>query len=547
MARLDRLGSAKEVAQIGSAIGREFSHALLQAVVRKPDAELQLALDRLVATGLLFRQGVPPHATYLFKHALVQDAAYSTLLRETRRMMHSRIAEAVETHFSEIAESQPELLGRHFSEAGLSQQAIRYLQMAGERAAKRSANAEAVTHLEKARDLLEALPDRAAHANQELQLLIALGPAMMATRSSTAPEIGAVYTRARELARNGGRIADFFPTIWGAWLVAFSGGDLASAGRLVDELFNVANTSQDNALKLQAHHAAWPTLMVTGSLEQARSHIAEGLALYRREAHATQAFQYGSHDPGVCAYFCDAVIGTVIGFPDQCVGQMQRALTLAHELDHGPTLVAALAFAAELHQLRREPQKVEQYVDLLRPRLEKHGSAVGLANANMLRGWAQVMQGDSKRGIAVLREGITAWRTTGSQFHATYRLARATEAHWAAGETAAGLQLIATAIDDSVDRWVAPELHRIKGELYRSAGYSEVAEQCLKDAIERARTQKARLLELRAVMGLARLWREQDKVLQARELLAPVCAWFTEGFDTRDLMEAKALLEELAS
>ena len=361
MARLDRLGPAKEVAQIGAAIGREFSHALLQAVVRKPDAELQSALDRLMAAGLLFRQGVPPHATYLFKHALVQDAAYGTLLRETRRMMHARIAEALQKHFSEIAESQPELLGRHFSEAGLTQQAIRYLQMAGERAVKRSANVEAVTHLEKAKELLEALPDRAAHASQELQLLIALGPAMMATRSSTAPEIGAVYARARELARNAGRIADLFPTIWGAWLVAFSGGDLATAGRLLDELFSVADTSRNDALKLQAHHAAWPTLMVTGSLEQARSHIADGLALYRREAHGTQAFQYGSHDPGVCAYFCDAVIGTVIGFPDQSVGQMQRALTLAHELDHGPTLVVVLAFAAELHQLRREPQKVEQY------------------------------------------------------------------------------------------------------------------------------------------------------------------------------------------
>ena len=545
MARLDKIGPAKEVAQIGAVIGREFSHALLAAVARKPEAELESALHHLIKAGLLFSQGVQPNATYLFKHALVQDAAYGTLLRETRRMLHARIAEALQQHSPEIAESQPELLGRHFREAGLTQQAIRYLQMAGERAVKRSANIEAVAHLEKAKELLEAMPDRAAHANQELQLLIALGPAMMATRSSTAPEIGAVYARARELARDAGRIADLFPTIWGAWLVAFSGGDLATAGRLLEELFSVADTSGSDALMLQAHHAAWPTLMVTGSLEQARSHIADGLALYRREAHGSQAFQYGSHDPGVCAYFCDAVIGTVIGFPDQSVGQMQRALTLAHELDHGPTLVAVLAFAAELHQLRREPQKVEQYVNLLFPRLEKHGSAVGLANAIMLRGWAQVMQGDSKRGIAGVREGITAWRATGSQFHATYRLARAAEAHWAAGETEAGLQLIPTRIGDSGDRWVAPELHRIEGELHRSAGHSEAAERCLKYALESARMQKARLLELRAAMSLARLWRDQGKVQQARELLDPVYGWFTEGFDTRDLKEAKALLGEL--
>jgi class 3 adenylate cyclase/tetratricopeptide (TPR) repeat protein len=547
MARLDRLGSAKEVAQIGAVIGREFSHPLLAAVAGKPETELQSALSRLIKAGLLFSQGVPPNATYLFKHALVQDAAYGTLLREPRRVMHARIAEALQNQFAEIAESQPELLGRHFSEAGLTQQAIRYLQMAGERAAKRSANMEAVTHFHKAKELLEALPDRTLHADQELQLLIALGPAMMATRSSTAPEIGGVYARARELARNARRTADLFPTIWGAWLIAFSGGDFATAGRLLDELFSVADASRNDALKLQAHHAAWPTLMVTGSLAEARSHIAGGLALYRREAHGDQAFQYGSHDPGVCAYVCDAMVGTVIGFPDQSVGQMRQGLVLAHELDHGPTLVQAFAFAAELHQLRREPQKVEHYVSLLFPLLEKHGSAVGLANAIMLRGWAQVMLGDSKGGIAVVREGMTAWRATGSQYHATDRLARAAEAHWTAGETEAGLQLIPATIDQSDDRWLAPELHRIKGELFRIAGRAEVAEQCLKHALESARTQKALLLELRAATSLARLWRDQGKPQQARELLAPIYDWFTEGFGTHDLNEAKVLLDELVS
>jgi len=547
MARLDRLGSAKDVAQIGAVIGREFSHALLAAVASKPEAELQSALDRLMAAGLLFRQGVPPHATYLFKHALVQDAAYGTRLREPRRVMHARIAETLRTQFAEIAENQPELLGRHFSEAGLLHQAIGYLQMAGERAVKRSANREAVTHFRKAKELLEVLPDRAMHADQELRLLIALGPALMATQSSTAPEIGNVYARARELARNAQRIADLFPTIWGAWLVAFSACDFATAGRLVDELFIVANTSQSDALKLQAHHAAWPTLMVTGSCAEARHHIAGGLALYRREAHGEQAFQYGSHDAGVCAYVCDAMIGTVMGFPDQSIGQVRQALILAHDLDHGPTLVQGFWFAAELHQLRREPQKVEHYLNLLYPLLEEHGSAVGLANASMLRGWARVMQGDSKGGIAVLREGITAWRATGSRFHETYRLVRAAEAHLVAGETEQGLQLIPEAIDRTGDRLLLPELYRIKGELFCKAGQAEVAEKCFEQAVRSAQAQKALLLELRAAMSLARLWRDQGKPQQARELLAPVYGWFTEGFNTRDLKEAKALLEELAS
>ena len=547
MARLDRLGPAKEVAQIGAIVGREFSYGLLAAVARRPDEELKSALDRLVDAGLLFTQGAPPNATYLFKHALVQDAAYGSLLREQRRLMHARIAEAIETQFREIAESQPELLGRHFSEAGLVQQAIRYLQLAGELAAKRSANREAVTHFQKAQELVGTLPDRTAYADQELKLLIALGPALMATRSSTAPEIGSVYARARELARSGDRIADLFPTIWGAWLVAVSGGDFATAGRLVDELFSIANTTDSDAFRLQAHHAAWPNFMMMGSFREARHHIARGLALYRRDAHGDQAFQYGSHDPGVCAYVCNALIGTMIGFPDQAVAQIQEALALAHDLNHGETLVQALAWAADLYQLRREPEQVQHYLSLLLPLLETHGSPVGLANATMLRGWAQVMQGDCERGIATMREGVSAWRASGSRFHLTYRLARAAEAHLAAGETEAGLQLLPETIDGTADMWLASEIPRIRGELYRRAGRAEIGEECLKSALEMARVQEARLLQLRAATSLARLWRDQGKRQQARELLAPVYGWFTEGFDTRDLKEAKALLEELAA
>ena len=437
------------------------------------------------------------------------------------------------------------MLARHCGEAGLTQQAIKYLQVAGERAVKRSANKEAATHLQKARELLETLPDRDAYADKELRLLIALGPALMATRSSAAPEISSVYARARELADNAGRLVDLFPTIWGSWLIAVSSGDFTTAGTLVEELFGIANNARDDVLKLQAHHAAWSTFLVTGSFAEAHEHITGGLALYRRETHGDQAFQYGSHDPGVCAYVCDALISTAIGFPDQAVDKIQQALGLAHDLNHGDTLVQALAWAADLHQLRREPHKVEHYVSLLLPLLEKHGSPVGQANAIMLRGWAQVMQGDSERGIAAMREGIRVWRASGSRFHVTYRLARAAEAHWAVGETQTGLDILSGGME--ADQWLAPEIDRIRGELYRKANRAETAEEHFKRGIASASRQKARLLELRAAMSLARLWRDQGKPQQARELLAPVYGWFTEGFDTRDLKEAKALLEEMAS
>jgi predicted ATPase len=545
MARLDRLGSAKEVAQIGAAIGREFSHALLAAVVGKPEAELGSALDRLIAAGLLFRQGVPPHASYLFKHALVQDAAYSTLLRAKRQELHARIARVLETQFLDVCETQPEVLARHCTQAGLAQQAITYWQRAGDRAAKRSANQEAVAHFRNAKELLEALPDRAAHAEQELQVLIALGPALMTTRSSAAPEIGRVYARARELAGQARRVADLFPTVWGAWLVAFTGGDFASAGRLLDELFGMANTSGDSTLTLQAHHVAWTTFMVTGTLARARHHVADGLALYRRDAHGEQALQYGAHDPSVCGYATDAHIAAAMGYPDEAVRQMQEGLGHARDLDHAPTLTQALWFAAELHQMRREPQKVEDLVSIVLPRLANSGSAVGVANATMLRAWARVVAGKVEEGLAAMREGLAAWRATGSKYHAPYRLARAAEAHLFAGQIEDGLRLVREAADQSGDCWFAPELHRLKGELLLQADRRDEVEECLNQALKAAQEQGARLLELRAAMSMARLKRDQGKRDEARDLLAPVYGWFTEGFDTLDLKEAKALLDEL--
>ena len=311
----------------------------------------------------------------------------------------------------------------------------------------------------------------------------------MTTRSSAAPEIGSLYARARELALSVRRVADLFPTVWGAWLVAFTAGDFASAKRLLDELFEMANTSEDSALTLQAHHAAWPTFMVVGPLADARDHVARGLSLYRRDAHGEHALQYGGHDPGVCGYMIDALIASAMGYPDQAVRQMQEGLALARDLDHRPTLTHALWTAAELHQMRREPQKVEEFVSVVLQLLGKHGSAVTVANATMLRGWAGVMQGNNEEGLAVMREGLAAWRTTGSKYHAPYRLARAAEAHLVAGELEDGLHLVAEASGHSGDFWLAPELPRLKGKLLLQAGRSDEAQEYLAQALNAAREQ----------------------------------------------------------
>jgi predicted ATPase/class 3 adenylate cyclase len=545
MARLDRLGSAKEVAQIGAVIGREFSHALLAAVVRKPEAVLGSALDRLMSARLLFRQGMPPHATYLFKHTLVQDAAYGTLLRAKRIELHARIARVLDERFFDIRENNPEVLARHYTEGALAPQAIEYWQRAGNRAAKRSANQEAVAHFRRGLELLEKLSDKAGFADQELQLLIALGPSLMTTRSSASPEIGSVYARAGELARQTGRLADLFPTVWGAWLVAVSGGDLAAARRLLDQLFDIANAIKENALVLQAHHAAWTTLWAMGDLAEAREHIARGQAFYRREAHGKQALEYGSHDPSVCGCATEALIATAMGYPTHGARKIEEALRIARELDHFPTLIHALWHAGEVYQILREPRKVEEITNLALPLIAEHGSAVGLANATMLRGWAEVLLGKPEGGIGIVRDGLDSWRATGSKYQATYRLARAAEAHLNAGEIDLGLRVVGEVNHESGDIWLMPEVHRVRGELLLLSDPTNDVEDCFDRALKAARAQSARLLELRAAMSMARLWREQGKPQQARELLAAVYGWFTEGFDTLDLKEAKALLDEL--
>jgi class 3 adenylate cyclase/tetratricopeptide (TPR) repeat protein len=543
LARLDRLHQAKEVAQIGAAVGREFSHALLAAVAQRTEVDLAQALDRLVEAGLLFRQGVPPDARYLFKHALVQDVAYDTLLREKRHQLHARIATVLDQQF-DVGDSQPELLARHYTLAAMPREATNYWQRAGDRATKTSANKEAITHFRNALQQLETLPERAAHADQELQLLLALGPALMTTRSSVAPEIGKVYARARELASAGQQVGDLFPTVWGAWLVAFSRGDFGTAARLVDELFGMANTSRNSELTLQAHHAAWSSFMVGGDLAAARHHIEKGVALYRREAHGQQALQYGGHDPGVCGYVCNAVIAATMGYPDQAVEDIQKGLALARGLDHPPTLAQALWFAAELHQIRREPAKVEDYVSENLPLLTMHGSAVGIANATMLRGWARVMQGETDHGIALMQEGLANWRKTGSKFHVPYRLARAAEAHLVGGKTDDGLRLIAEADGESGDVWFAPELDRLKGELLFKVCVWDEAESCLRRALEAAHAQGARLLELRAGMSLARLLEARGRRREAEGLLAPIYFQFDEGLEIADLKNANDWLDK---
>jgi class 3 adenylate cyclase/predicted ATPase len=552
MSRLDRLGAVgKEIAQIGAAIGREFSYELIAAVADRTDHMLRAALDQLVGSSLVFRRGSLPDATFLFKHALVQDAAYGTLLKSRRQHLHGRIAQVLEKRFPEQAANQPELLAHHYAEAGLAERAIDCWGRAGERAAKRSANREAIAHLRKALQRVGNVADPARRADWELRLLVALGPALMATISMAAPEVAGIYARARQLAQLTGRSAELFPTLWGSWLSALGRGDLGTAGALVDELFKLALNENSPDFLLQAHHAAWPTAMATGDLRSARRLVNEGLPLYRREAHGQHALLYGGHDPGVCSHGYAACILCLLGYPDEALRHADQALALAQELAHAPSLAHAYWLAGDRHHLGRDAPAARRLAEATLLLAQAHDlNAVEVANATMLRGWALAAEGRIEDGLAQMRSGLAAFRATGSKIFGSYRLARGAHALLIAEEAEEALALLDEAfgmMESFGERWYEPELYRLRGEalLLMRTEKQAGAEKCFQHALERAGEQGARLIELRTATNLARLWRDHDRNEEARDLLSPIYGWFTEGFNTPDLKEAKALLEEL--
>jgi TOMM system kinase/cyclase fusion protein len=558
MARLDRLAAVKGLAQLGATLGREFSYELLQAVSPWDEETLHRGLHQLVAAEFLYQQGLPPQATYRFKHALIQDTAYQSLLRSTRQRHHQRIAQVVEARFPELCETQPELLAQHYTEAGLSAQAIPYWQQAGQRALQRSANLEAVAHLTKGLEVLATLPDTPERAQQELAMQTTLGPALVATKGQASPEVAQVYTRARELCQEAGETPQLFQVLRGLWFFYLIRLDIQTARELGEQLLTLAQHLGDPALRLEAHYALGNTLSYPGELAAAQAHFEQGIALYDPLQHRSHAFRYGQ-DPGVACRYYVAVTLWWLGYPDQALQRSHEALTLARELAHPFSLVSALYFAAWLHQLRREWPLTHERAEAAIALAAEQGFAFFVAGGTIFRGWALAErysepvsgQGQGEEGMAQMQQGLAAWRATGAEALRPYYLALLAEASAKVGKREEGLTLLAEALavanDTGEHRWEA-ELYRLKGELLltRSAEYDTEAETCFRQALDITRRQEAKSLELRAAMSLARLWQQQGKRDKARELLVPIYGWFTEGFDTTDLQQAKALLDTLA-
>ena len=552
IARLDRLGPvAKEVAQIGAVIGREFSYELIQPVAQRRQPDLEAALDRLTDAGLLFCRGAPPRSSYLFKHALVQDAAYATLLRARRQQLHAVIASALEREFPEIVAGQPELLAHHYTEAGLRQQAIDNWLRAGERAVEASANLEAIAHLNRGLKLLHALPETLHRDEKELAFQVALLTPLFAARFGSAEGEHAA-ARGIELSRRVGG-ADQRPLVralFGLSLTYSARGKIRMGREVAEQLLVVAERLREPESLAYANNVMGNTLFWLAELGTARMHLEKGIALYQPEWNRSLAFRFGFNCASTCYFFLGRVFWH-LGYPDQAVTSAEQAVAIAEAVSHPVSHASALNWAAALHQLRGEVGRAREVAEIALAITTEEKIPFFRAHAVMLRGWALVEEGQREEGIAQLREGLAAYRAIGGEIEYSHWLALLAEAYRDSGLPAEGLPLTAEALDHTAQTGIVyyqSELHRLEGELRLrlDARDGQRAETSFRRALEIAKQQQAKSWELRAATSLARLWAERGERGRAADLLAPVYGWFTEGFDTADLKNAAALLSELA-
>ncbi|MBI4641214.1 MAG: AAA family ATPase, partial [Candidatus Tectomicrobia bacterium] len=528
MARLDRLAAVKGVAQLGATLGRVFSYELLQAVSPLDETMLRNALAQLVEAEFLYQQGLPPQISYVFKHALIQDAAYQSLLKSTRQQYHQRIAQVLVERFPETVETQPELLAHHYTEAGLREQAIACWQRAAQRAMERSANVEAIGHLTTALELLKTLPDTRERAQQELVLQTTLGSALMATKGYAAPEVEQAYARARALCQQVGETPHLFPVLAGLSGFYQNRAELQTARELREQLLHLAQHQQDPVLVVGAHVLLGVTLFLLGELASARMHLEQGIALYDPQHHRSLAFG-GRGDPGVSGRSYITSVLWLLGYPDQALKMSHEALTMAQERSHPLSSALALTYTTILHQYRRESQLTQERAEATITLSTDQGFAQLLAMGTILRGWALTEHGQREEGIAQILEGFAAYRATGAELQQSYWLALLAEAYGNVGQVEEGLTLLTevlAVVKKSSGRWWEAEIYRLEGELLLRVGERESKrvshspilpffhsspEACFLQALEIARRQQAKSLELRAATSLSRLWQQQGK------------------------------------
>jgi class 3 adenylate cyclase/predicted ATPase len=549
MARLDRLQSVKQVAQTAAVIGREFDHGLLVAIAPLLGPELDAAVDRLVEAELVFRRGAPPDATYLFKHALVRDAAYESLLKSRRQELHGEIAHALEKRFPEIARGQPELLARHLTKAGKPDAAVPYWQRAGERAARASANAEAAAHFRQAIVLLEGLPVSKERDRLELQLQTELAGCLFATEGYAAAATVATVTRAHELSERVGDPTLLFPVLYGKWVYNIVCAKHPRALEIADRFLQLAQGQADTSLSLIGHRMRGTSFFNLGRTTEAAAELEQTLALYQPDRHAGLAFQYGQ-DQRASGLTVFALGQWELGFPDRAHAAVAEAIAHARRSSHANSLAYALCWGGiVLHYFLGDLDMVGQHARELADLVDRDGMAMWQAYAHVAAGWRLARVGEANPGIAMIQKGLAELEATGTVYWRPFTLLLLAEAYLVHGAIDNALAALEEALAASVrqqELWLEPELHRRRGGvlLNGTAGVVE-AQACLETALAIARRRQTHAWELRAACDLACLLAEQGKRGEAHNLVAAVHGRFTEGFETPDLKEAKALIEKL--
>jgi predicted ATPase len=549
LARLDHLDdTGREVAQLSAVLGREFRYEVLQAMALMDETRLQQGLTQLVDAELLYQRGLPPQVSYCFKHALIQEAAYQSLVKRTRQQYHYRLACVLEAQGADTVEVPPELLAYHYTEAGCAEPAIRYWQLAGHQAGQRSAYVEAARHLRHGLDLLDTLPETPDRLQHGLALRTLLGPALMALKGYGASEVQQVYAQARQLCHQVSDQPHLFLALWGLYSFYIVRGQCRTAHELVQQCLCMAEQADDPALLLQAHVGMGESLFWLGKVHAAGPHLAQGLALYEAQSPRSCPSFYGQ-DPGVLAYTYTALTLWWRGYPDQALQACQHALSLAQDLAHPHSVVWAAFFMATVHNFRRETLAVQEQADAILALAAEHGLPFWQAGGAILRGWSLTMQGQAATGLSLMHQGLDAYYATGAVLGRPYFLALLADAYGATGQIAAGLEVLAEALDvgdHSREHGFVPELYRLQGELLlRQSDCQQgaaAAEACYLRALHIAHQEDAPMWKLRAAMSLCRLWERQGQADRGRQVLAESYAAVTEGLATADLQEARLLL-----
>jgi predicted ATPase len=546
LARLDRLAPVREVAQVGAALGRRFTHALISAVSPIPQLQLDDALAQLVSTELIFRRGAPPDAEYTFKHVLVQDAAYSTLLRSRRQQLHGLIASTLEEQFPETMETQPEVLARHCGAAGLVEKAIGYWRKAGRQAIACGAMTEALAQLRKGLDLLSAMPDGVARQERELELQIALGSALIATNGYGAPEPGEAFSRARQLCEQLSRPPKL-GVLAGQFTFRLLRGELGQAELHAEEMRQLGDAQDDVRCKIIGSNCSGCSSFYLGKLIHARASLENSVSKWDPKF---RGIAVTVEDPYATGLIHLSRTLLCLGYVEKACLQRDKGLIEARGLS--PYNLAIALYQAWVGDWAMEGMKsgptmlrsAEQALAIF----SDEGLPMWIGLGSIMRGWCLGAVGQATEGVPLMLQGLSAFRATGGKLQIPFALMALAEVQGKSAQPEEGLNRLAEAaklVESTQERWAEAEIHRLRGVLLLSMGEQAAAEESYHHAIAVAQGQSAKFWELRAATSLGRLWRDQGKRAEARDLLVPVYGWFTEGLDTLDLKEAKALLDEL--